>query len=187
MTRSHSKNGGTAIFCGTIATILYFIMIFGTLAHLEDVSGLTPFDMRPMGYTIDEAAQLLHALGDAGRLFYLTKQIPLDFIYPPALAATLIFVLLWLRSSSNLSRYVSVGIWLAVGATLADYAENAGIVFQLVNWPNQQEGVVHATSIASVAKASLTTASILLVAFVAFYRGYYRLSMAMTATKPQPN
>lgn len=41
--------GVIAIGCGLIGTLIYLLMIKVTLAHIEKVSGHTPFDMRPLG------------------------------------------------------------------------------------------------------------------------------------------
>ena len=44
--------------------LLWAAMFFGPLAHLERLaSGLTPFDIRPRGYTYAEARAFLEAIG----------------------------------------------------------------------------------------------------------------------------
>jgi hypothetical protein len=40
------------------------------------------FDMMPDGYDVSSAAQLLEALGDEGRRFFLSQQILRDTAYP---------------------------------------------------------------------------------------------------------
>ena len=44
--------------------LLWAVMFFGPLAHLERLaSGLTPFDIRPRGYSYPEARAFLEASG----------------------------------------------------------------------------------------------------------------------------
>lgn len=84
------RYGRQAALFGLAATGIYLSMIYGSLTHLEGLSGQRPFDMRPGGYTFSQAHSLLDALGVSGRGFYLTRQIPLDLIYPALLALTLV-------------------------------------------------------------------------------------------------
>ena len=82
--------GLIAIGSGLIAASIYWVMISVTLAHIEAVSGQTPFDMRPAGYGPTQAAALLEALGGDGRDYYLRRQLTLDTLYPAMLALTMI-------------------------------------------------------------------------------------------------
>ena len=43
--------GLQAALFGLAAAVFYLLMIFGTLAHIETLSGHRPFDMRPGGYS----------------------------------------------------------------------------------------------------------------------------------------
>ena len=149
-----------SIFAG-LAAIFYLLMIVVTLSELQAMSGLAPFDLRPVGYTAIEADALLARLGDAGRWYYVSRQIPLDMIYPALLAMTIIATLQWVGSQSNLVRYVRFGSWLAMLAAFFDYLENVGIISMILLWPNLPNFVVAAASLASVAKAGLTTAALL--------------------------
>ena len=75
--------------------IIYLVMVLGTLRHLTDLAGVLPFDLRPTGYSQVDAEGLLEALGESGRQYYLTRQIPLDTLYPALLALTLMSTLRW--------------------------------------------------------------------------------------------
>ena len=138
-----------AIVFGAAATTVYMAMTLGTLARLEAISGLTPFDMRPLGYDPEAARHLLTSLGEAGRQFYLGRQIVLDTIYPLLLALTL----------SCLFRLFGGGAAVRAGVVLSwltaalDYAENAGIAAMLVLWPDLPDAVIRMASAATVAKS----------------------------------
>jgi hypothetical protein len=55
MTIPNKQYGRQAALLGFAAAGLYLLMIFGTLAHIETISGLRPFDMRPSGYSAELA------------------------------------------------------------------------------------------------------------------------------------
>ena len=82
--------GRLAIVFGVLAAVVYSIIVTVTLTRLEAISGLSPFDMRPLGYDTEQAMVLLEALGEEGRAYYLNRQIILDTFYPALLALALI-------------------------------------------------------------------------------------------------
>jgi hypothetical protein len=48
--------------------LVWAVMFFGPLAHLLRLAGgASPFDIRPMGYSHDEAYAFLNAIGEQGR------------------------------------------------------------------------------------------------------------------------
>ncbi|WP_341861455.1 hypothetical protein [Gymnodinialimonas sp. 57CJ19] len=153
------QHARAALTFGFVAAVIYVTMITGTLAHLQALSGLVPFDMRPMGYSGPEAATLLDALGASGRHYYLSRQIPLDTAYPALLAATLVSTNRFLTAGRPVG-WQRLASPLAIGAALCDYAENAGIVAMILNMPHLPAPLVAATSAASVAKALLTTGAV---------------------------
>ena len=66
-----------------VAAGLYGVMLFWSLPVLLAASGnLRPFDLRPWGYTYQEALTLLAALGARGITFYRTVQLTLDTAFP---------------------------------------------------------------------------------------------------------
>ena len=172
MARNKERHYGRwALAFGIPAAALYAVMTQVTLASLAEVSGLTPFDMRPGGYGFADAQALLNGLGEAGRSYYLTRQIPLDLLYPGLMAATIIVVFLWVARAVGWRRVAWIGSVLAVGAGLADYLENLGIVAMIARYPDVSEALVSAASLASVAKATLTTLALTLLLIVALLRG----------------
>jgi hypothetical protein len=47
-----------------------------------------PFDIRPLGYSYEEARSFLAATGEQGRAYYLSRQLILDTVYPPFYAVS---------------------------------------------------------------------------------------------------
>ncbi|PXW72820.1 hypothetical protein C7964_101937 [Loktanella sp. PT4BL] len=155
--RKARQHGINALVFGVTGLIVYAVMIFGTLAHLEAVSGDLPFDMRPLGYTYSEANQFLAGLGLEGRAYYLTRQIPLDLFYPALLALTLVSTLRWLEQRLSYRRWVRLGVVTAIGAAACDYAENLGVIAMILTWPELSSYLVGSASIATTVKSALTT------------------------------
>ncbi len=168
--------GIIAVGSGLIGASIYLLMINVTLAHVEAISGHVPFDMRPFGYSFAEAATLLDALGVEGRMYYLSRQIPLDTLYPALLALTLIAAICWFGQRVPNRGLVRFGIALSVGSTLFDYAENLGISAMIWNWPEVSVQVVYATSIATILKSATTTIAVLLTLLLGF--NWTRLAFA---------
>ena len=156
-------NGKAAILFGLGAMIIYLLMVLGTLRHLSELAMVLPFDLRPAGYSQADAAGLLDALGEAGRQYYLTKQIPLDTLYPALLALTLISTLRWRAARFGPTLMTRIGGPLAILAAAFDYLENLGIVFMLLAGAGADPKLVHAASIASILKSALTSVAILAV------------------------
>lgn len=155
--------GRQAALFGLAAAGIYLLMIFVTLAHIETLSGLRPFDMRPGGYSAELANSLINDLGSSGRRYYLTRQIPLDLVYPALMALTLVSLLKWLGSRDVSQKLVRIGTWFSIAAAVADYLENAGICLMILSWPDIPANTVLAASVASILKSGLTTAAVLIV------------------------
>ncbi len=181
MHRTLSKQTGKiAIGAALLATSVYVAMVSVTLAHLEFVSGQVPFDMRPFGYGPMDAATLLDSLGAEGREYYLSRQIPLDTLYPALLALTLSSAICWFGRRMPNRRLVHLGVAFAVGSALFDYAENLGIVAMISGWPDLSGSLVYATSTATIAKSFMTTLAVLFALATAFI--WVRLPKTDTVT-----
>ena len=154
-------NGKAAILFGLSAMIIYLLMVLGTLKHLNDFAMVLPSDLRPAGYSQADAAGLLEALGEAGRQYYLTRQIPLDTVYPALLALTLISTLRWRAVRFGPTLMTRIGGPLAILAAAFDYLENLGISLMLL--VGADPTLVQASSAASMLKSALTTAAMLAV------------------------
>jgi hypothetical protein len=65
----------------------------GPLAYLTRLAGdLTPFDIRPRGYT----RAFLEAIGEQGRSYYANPELVIDTFYPPLYALSRGLALWWL-------------------------------------------------------------------------------------------
>src|SRR6476659_7799535 len=59
----------------TASGLLWAVMFFGPLAHLSRLSGgMTPFDIRPWGYSYAEAGAFFEAIGAEGRAYYASPE-----------------------------------------------------------------------------------------------------------------
>ncbi len=162
-TRSHTL-GVAAIGFGIAGATVYVLMAGITLAHIETVSGQVPLDLRPSGYDLEDVAVLFDGLGEDGRRYYLTCQLPLDTLYPALLALTLVCTIGWFRQRLPNNKLASIAVAASIGTAFFDYCENLGITSMILRWPNLSEHVVRLTSTASIAKSGLTMLALLLVA-----------------------
>ncbi len=168
--------GVVALVCGAIAATIYMLMIGVTLAHIQAVSGHVPFDMRPLGYRYADAVALLQALGEEGRGYYLSRQLPLDTFYPAMLALTLIATVSWFGQGLANSKLARFGIVSALGCALFDYAENIGVALLICNWPDVSAPLVFAASTVTIIKSVLTTVAILLTIMIGFLWARFRFN-----------
>jgi hypothetical protein len=142
-----------AITLGVYATmVLWSIPVLS-----QDAAGLAIFDMRPGGYSFEEARAFLAALSPEGVGFYESVQHRLDALYPALLATTLGWSILRLSPASW-------GIWRWVLAATAlpgmvfDYWENADVSTMLDLGPNGiTPAIVEAASLHSRIKAGAST------------------------------
>src|SRR5688500_4743139 len=107
-------------------------------ARIETLSGgIGPLDLR-VAYTPAEAYAALAAYGDEGRQLYLLIELTVDLIYPLAYAVvfslTIVFCLRQVLPANHTLQRAALLPWVAM---LADYVENAGISWMLLNYPNR--------------------------------------------------
>ena len=155
---SYPQHGSRILLFWCAAILVYFLMVFGSLADIERITGVRAFDMRPTGYSYADALALISALGEEGRRVYLTMQIPLDTVYPALLAISSASSLYWLSQSFCLTaRWYRAVAAVAYLAAIADYAENALIVWMLNAGLGVPQALVTAASLASVSKSIFST------------------------------
>jgi len=146
-------------FAATVA--VYAVMVFWSLPKIvEAAGGHAPFDLRPAGYSLDEAKSFLAALSADGRAFYHGTQRVLDSVYPLLLASTL-GLGLWLvvPSSSHLVREPLVLI--PVLAMIADLTENQLVARMLdASVQTLDATTVKMASVTTIVKSILTTYAI---------------------------
>lgn len=106
---------------------LYFAMILWPIPTISaSAGGLALFDMRPTGYTFDEAHAFLSAISDGGAAMYLGLQQNLDTAYPAFLAGTL-GIGIWNLSKGMFPLFRWIMVSLPIIGSTADYLENAAV------------------------------------------------------------
>lgn len=141
-----------------LAMIIYLAMIAWTLPEISaDAGGLPAFDLRPMGYSTEEARAFLSALSDAGRALYLGPQALLDLAYPALLAAVLTMgVTVMLRPGFRWLRWATAAAGIA-GAG-CDYLENMLVRGLLRADPAAvTDSALRAASTATILKSAFST------------------------------
>ncbi len=137
-----------------------WIIPAGAKARILDLS---------FGFTPDQAYQSLEAYGEVGRQRYLLVESLADTAYPLVYTGLFILILSTLLRGifPESSRWSLLNLWPLV-AMLADYAENAGIISMLANYPNRLAGAAVWASSAGMCKwaAVASSAVIALVALV---------------------
>jgi len=107
---------------------VYLVMVLWSLPLLmADAGGLPAFDLRPTGYSHDEALAFLAALSPEGRAFYLDVQQWLDTAYPALLGVVLVMAFGFLFRGAL--RWIA--IVFALAGAVFDYLENAAVAGML--------------------------------------------------------
>jgi len=164
--------------------LLWAVMFFGTLAHLQLVAGgAAPFDIRPLGYPYREAHDLLASLGEQGRAYYLNPELVLDTVYPPTYALSRALALWWLTMPGRLYDGAVPPRWrwtlVAIPIVMAcfDGVENIGIARMIWTWPELSGGPVQVASLATRLKfiaAAFTEITMAALAVAALWRWLHR-------------
>jgi hypothetical protein len=167
-----------------ISFALWGLMVFWTLAYLRRTAGgLEPFDLRPFGYTPEEARALLYALSSIGRNYYADVQLQLDTAYPAVYALSRGLLLFWLTAPGRTAaRPLPLPARLALlilplATAWLDYFENEGIAAMLAAGPQAGDELIERTSFWTRAKSitGLATESVcVILAAIAFVRWRHR-------------
>jgi hypothetical protein len=111
----------------------------------------------PMGYDESYARHLLDRLGEQGRRYYLTRQIPLDAIYPALLAIWLIALWRYLAVKVGLTAGWVRLVWLVpILVAVFDYAENFTVAGLILSYPDLDPNLVRVASGLTIAKSVLS-------------------------------
>lgn len=155
-----------------ISSSLYSLMLFVTIPHLHKITaGIKILDMMPAGYDFQYVVQLMEALGETGRHYYLFTQIPIDLVYPFFFALSNCLIMAWfLKKIGKLDTFWYLVCYLPIFAGFFDYAENISIISLLNNYPEIEQNSVLVSNFFSVMKSSLTTIalSVLLIIILVF-------------------
>jgi hypothetical protein len=139
--------------------LLWVVMFFGPLAHLERLAGgLTPFDIQPKGYGYTEARAFLEAIGQQGRRYYVSPELVTDTVYSPLYAVSRGLALWWLTMPGRVRedpvplkvRYALIAVPVLMASL--DLFENGCIAVMLWTWPDLSHGLVEVSSLATQVK-----------------------------------
>jgi len=129
------------------------------------------FDLSPSGYSYQHAISLLEELGSEGRQIYLSRQLPVDFVYPGLFGVSYTLLLIWLFSKSvkDTSKIFYLAFIPALGG-LFDYLENIYIIRMINAFPDLSARLVQVASTFTLLKSIFTTVFFLLLfaGFAAF-------------------
>ena len=170
---SKHVTGKVVIISLIAAYSVYLLMILITIPTTSEfANGMDLLDMKPLGYSTEYVHQLLEQLGESGRHYYLTHQLPLDFIYPAlfALSGYLTLVYLFKKTHFEHTNW-SMLKWVPILAGTADYFENFGIIYLLKTYPEINSIASTLTASFSITKSMSTTVYfstlILILGFIA--------------------
>lgn len=139
---------------------VYMTMVLWSVPKIvADAGGLLAFDMRPFGYSFDEASAFLAALSGEGHAFYLNVQQMLDSAYPALFAV--VMVMAFNALFSGWPRWVASALALA-GAGF-DYMENAAVAVMLRAGDGLNEAMVATASQWTMLKSGAVTLALLML------------------------
>lgn len=153
-----------------MASAAYLAIVLWALPFVsQEAGGQVPFDLRPTGYSMEDAQAFLSALSAPGRDFYLGVQHKLDIFFPAVLALTFIlgFQMLFSRWWATFFGFVAL-----LGAA-SDYLENYLVSVMLTMPVETIEGsLVSLSSFWTISKSISST-----LCFAALLFGAARVSL----------
>lgn len=136
--------------------VVYLAMLLWSLPAIARMAGgILPFDMRPMGYSAEEARDFLSALSTEGRAFYRDVQHWLDLAFPGLFALSLILGFLKL-APRPLALVLSA---VAIASAGFDWAENVAVAGLLAT-PDPTDAAIAAASRMTVLKSGCVTVAL---------------------------
>lgn len=121
-------------------------------------NGLKLLDMMPLGYSTEYIKKLFETLGEQGRQVYLTKQLPVDMIYPLLFGLSYSLMMgYFLKKLNNLNSMCFYLSFLPLIAGVSDYIENFGIMTMLNSYPDLSPFLMKVTNVFTVVKSISTS------------------------------
>jgi hypothetical protein len=161
-------------------------MIFWSLPKLSQFAGGDlAFDLRPAGYSFEEAKIFIGALGPDGIDFYIEVQQRLDSVYPALLAIVLVGGLLGL----DFKGWGWIFSVFAIAGSVFDYMENAAVRVMLQIGPDgltyeMAEQASGWTLLKSIS-ATIAMGGLLILVLIALYRYFFmRTSVLLESSAP---
>jgi len=154
-----------ALLFTALFAVFYILINYtdvGVAGLLQITNGANVLDFE-FGYTATRAYDLLSALGNDGRSFYITKLLPLDFPFP------FTYMLCYFGWIALMGKYtihksaVKLLLTVPVLAMLFDWIENIGIFAMLKNYPLLPAWAVMTGSIAGILKRIFIVCSLVVM------------------------
>ena len=151
-----------------VAIIIYAVMLMVTIPHLHGLSGGRQLpDLMPAGLGHAQSIELLSALGEEGRRFYLTVQLSLDMVYPLAsgLAISLSLHALVKRIpwTARRSALIMAMACIPLLGSLCDWGENVCTALMILSFPQVPPSLPHIGGALSLGKSIFISLGILLL------------------------
>jgi hypothetical protein len=148
----------------------FFILInftsVGVAGLLQITNGANILDFE-FGFSSSKAFDMLTALGEQGRTFYLTKIIPIDFLFPFSyMLCYATWIALLVKHTAPKSSIAKYFVAIPVLAMIFDWTENVGIIAMLYNYPVLPTWAVLTASVAGMLKTTLIIASTAMIAIM---------------------
>lgn len=155
----------------SVTMALYATILCWSLPQVAAAAGgLVPFDLRPTGYSVDEALAFLGALTPAGSAFYKGTQHLIDTVYPPLMSLTLFFAIAALAQRLGNWRWLLAAPALPIAAF--DLAENWAVDRMLdAGATGVTPQLVAEASLYTVLKSDLSTLTMSILLVVLLVRG----------------
>ena len=156
----------------TVTLAIYLTMVLWSLPYISaEAGGLAPFDMRPTGYSFDEARAFLAALTEEGNAFYRDVQHTLDLFFPGLMAATLFFAIATLLPK-RLGRWRHAIAAPVVLTAVFDWSENLVVAGMLAAGASGiTEDMVRTANGWSIAKATASTVAYTALLVLLIWKG----------------
>ena len=144
------------IVSGALTAVICGVMNFYLIPAIEiTTQGIRCFDMN-FGYSFEKATQFLSLLSQEGKNIYLTRQLPLDFVYPVA------YGLFFGAAITALLGRKSKWLLLPAFLMLFDYCENVCVILMLKS-ETLPQALVSVASAATIIKTVLMYLCFLLI------------------------
>ncbi len=152
----------TAVISGVLTAAICAVMNFIFIPVIEKGAATRCFDMT-LGYSFTDALRFLSTISAEGKAIYLSRQLPLDFVYPIAYCVFFCVLIYLLMESKSLLFIFPVML------AIFDYIENVCVVIMLKSEVPSIVFVSFASS-ATMMKSMLMYVCFLLIAVLIILR-----------------
>ena len=152
----------------------------GVAGLLRITGGASILDFE-FGYGYEKAYGMLLALGPEGRAFYLTRILPLDFLFPISYMLSYASLIALLAKYANPPKPCRYLLLVPVLAMLCDWAENIGAVAMLNGYPGLPRWAVPLASISGMLKTASNVGCLAAIAGLSILFALSKLRKARTA------